>query len=243
MYWRILILVLLATTSATTAHAGIIFKKKPKPDPAQRVPELIGLVKTSTDESERSDAAEELRKYEPEAFPDIIPTLLEALQNDPKPSVRIAALTTLAKLRPVTQEVGMALEQALAKDSSVRVRLQARSALLGYHWAGYRTPKKDEKGPTPPPTTTKEPPLAPPPGTPLEPLPTGGPDLVPPPTTGSQPLTPPTPLPPPMSAESRRMPVGPRVPEPLFPRRKPAVPPVPVSTPTPKQGPDLGAPY
>ncbi|MFM7152349.1 MAG: hypothetical protein ACKO23_21180, partial [Gemmataceae bacterium] len=40
--------------------------------------------------------------------------------------------------------------------SSMRVRLQARSALLSYHWAGYRNGKKDDVPPLTPPG--KEPP-------------------------------------------------------------------------------------
>src|SRR6202035_4586739 len=41
--------------------------------------------------------------------------------------------------------------------SSMRVRLQARSSLLQYHWAGYRSEGKPVNVPVP---QTKEPPLA-----------------------------------------------------------------------------------
>src|SRR5437762_283646 len=135
---RCLVILLSAALLAVPARAGIIFKKKPKPEPAQRVPELLELARTSPDESKRSDAVDEMRKYDPQQFPDMVPVLLGVLQNDAKPSVRISAVSTLAHFRPVSQEVGQALEQALAKDSSMRVRLQARSSLLQYRWAGYR---------------------------------------------------------------------------------------------------------
>ncbi|MBI1914294.1 MAG: HEAT repeat domain-containing protein [Planctomycetes bacterium] len=160
MKWqRILALVTTAAALATPVQAGIFFgKKKPTPvDPNQRVPELLGVVKTSPDEHKRSQAAEELRKYDPQAYPDIVPVLIDVLASDSKPSVRVEAAQTLGKLRPVSLAVGQALEQALAKDTSMRVRLQARSSLLQYHWSGYRTPKKDVN----PAPQTKEPPLAP----------------------------------------------------------------------------------
>ncbi len=160
MKWqRILAFVMTAAALATPAQAGFLFgKKKTAPvDPNQRVPELLAVIKTSPDEHKRTQAAEELRKYDPQAFPEIVPVLIDVLANDPKPSVRVEAVQTLGKLRPISPAVGQALEQALAKDTSMRVRLQARSSLLQYHWSGYRTPKKDANPPQ-----TGEPPLAPP---------------------------------------------------------------------------------
>lgn len=181
MKGQFLVAALLAVALTTTARAGILFKKKKPPvDANQRVPELIGQVKTSPDEHQRSQAAQELRQYDPIAFPDIVPVLLDVLANDPKPPVRAEAAHSLSKLRPVSVMVGQALEQALAKDKSMRVRLQARSALLQYRWAGYRTPKKTDIPPQ-----TQEPPLAPP----LPGPPTGkGPPPLPP---TPQPVTPP----------------------------------------------------
>src|SRR5262249_24186660 len=129
----------LAAALARPAGAGIIFGRKGKkpPTPAERVPELIVTVKTDRDENKRAKAAEELRQYDPAAFKDIVPVLIDVLLNDKKPAVRAEAAQSLGKLRPVSQQAGMALEQALAKGPSMRVRLQARSSLLQYHWAGY----------------------------------------------------------------------------------------------------------
>ena len=189
MYGRRCLIVLLSAVLLTApARAGILFGKKKavKVEPAQRVPELIGLVKSSPDESKRSEAVDELRKHDPKQFPDLMPVLIEVLQSDPKPSVRAAALSALSKFRPVSQEVGLALEQALAKDTSMRVRLQARSALLHYHLAGYHSPKKD--GPQLPPPDGK---------------------ATVPPVSTSPPLVPaPPPVPTPMSG-AQRLPVGP----------------------------------
>lgn len=153
---RIVLVVLLIPCFVAPLSAGIIFGRKAKPNPKERVPELIAIVKTDGDENKRAHAAEELRQYDPSAFPEIVPVLIDVLMNDKKPSVRAEAAQSLGKLRPVSQSAGLALEQAVAKDTSMTVRLQARSALLGYRWAGYRSIKKEE--PILP--TAKEPPLA-----------------------------------------------------------------------------------
>src|SRR5205085_8876672 len=110
------------------------------------------------DENKRARAAEELRQYDPAAFPDIVPVLIDVLVNDKKPAVRAEAAQSLGKLRPVSQQAGQALEYALTKDPSMRVRLQARSALMQYHWSGYRSASK--KDAPPPPLESKEPPPA-----------------------------------------------------------------------------------
>ena len=154
---RLPVVCLLLAVLVSQASAGI-FNKKNKPSPNERVPELLTVVKSDGDEHKRTAAAEELRQYDPKKFPNIVPTLIDVLMTDPKPSVRSEAAQTLSKLRPVSKEVGMALEQAVAKDTSMRVRLQARSALLQYHWHGYHGGK--DSGPAP--TQSPEPPLAPP---------------------------------------------------------------------------------
>lgn len=153
--WLLVFLTLTALAGRAPAGFGFLFGKRgPKPDPVQRVPALIVTLKTEKDESKRAEAAEELRQYNAAAFPDLIPALIDVLRNDPKPAVRAEAAQSLGKMRPVSPAAGFALEQAVDKDASMRVRVQARSALMQYHWAGYRSPKKGE------PPQTKEPPLA-----------------------------------------------------------------------------------
>jgi hypothetical protein len=140
------------------SSAGVIFGKKNKrpTTPVDRVPELLSIVKTDGDESKRAAAAQELRQYDPAQYPGIIPVLVDVLLTDKKPGVRAEAAQSIGKLRPISQQAGTALEQALANDSSMRVRLQARSSLLQYHWSGYHSTKKDDLMPQ----QTKEPPLA-----------------------------------------------------------------------------------
>jgi hypothetical protein len=145
---------------ATPAHAQLFFKKT-RPVPAQRVPELILTLKTETDERKRAQAAEELREYDARTFAEIVPVLIDVLHNDKKTGVRLEALNSLARLRPVSQPAGQAIEYAASSDESAWVRLQAKSALLKYHLAGYRASSKNEPSVFQP--TTQEPPLAEPP--------------------------------------------------------------------------------
>ena len=139
----------LGLTLAATVQAGPLFswRKAEKPDPKVRVPELLQILKSDKDEIKRSNAAVELRQYDAGAFPDMVPALINALFTDTRAGVRIDAAQTLSKIRPVSQTIGEALEQAMEKDVSMRVRLQARSSLLSYQWAGYRGGKKPEAGP------------------------------------------------------------------------------------------------
>lgn len=158
--FRLLLVPLILAGMVAPASAGIFFNKRPKANPAERVPTLIATAKTDPEEKKRAAAAAELREFDPAAYPEIIPVLIDLVQNDAKPGVRLEAVQSLAKLRPVSQQVGFALEQAADQDKSLRVRLQARSSLLQYHLAGYRSPKKDEIPAAPSGPKTEEPPLA-----------------------------------------------------------------------------------
>ncbi len=192
MKHRVVLVLLLAPLLTAPASAGLFFgnKKPDKPNPADRVPELIKVIETDGDEDKRMAAVAELRDYDPAQFPDLATTLIDALLNDKKPGVRAEAAQSLGKIRPVSDPVGEALEQSLAKDSSMRVRLQARSALLQYRWSGWKepVPKKDDiptaRPKDPPPVQSKEPPIGPAPRLDLQPAPAGpqvGPTLNPPP--------------------------------------------------------------
>lgn len=140
------------------ASAGI-FSKHAKANPADRVPALIATLRSDADEHKRSAAAEELRQYDPALFPEILPTLADVSQHDPKSGVRIDALQSLAKLRPISQRAGSAIEQA-THDDTMRVRMQARTLLWQYHLAGYHGSKTPDLAVTPTTVHTEEPPLA-----------------------------------------------------------------------------------
>jgi hypothetical protein len=135
-----------------------LFGKKTKVNPAERVPELIVKLKTEQDDRKRAGAATELGTFDGAAFPEIVPVLVDSLQNDPKYTVRMDAASSLGTLRPVSQLAGQALERAVSSDESLRVRLHAKGILMRYRMAGYSpVPKGNPATPTGP--KTAEPPL------------------------------------------------------------------------------------
>jgi hypothetical protein len=220
---RLLLILLLAPLCAAPARAGILFNRKAKPTPNERVPQLLQILKTDGDENKRVSAAEELRQYDPTQFPEMIPALLDALMTDKKPSVRAEAAQTLGKLRPVSQQVGQALEYARDKDAAMRVRLQARSSLLDYRWHGYKPGKNDLPG-----ANVKEPPLVDkPPQPPQHPQPPQ--QAVKPVEQPVKPVEPRVVVPPPDAKELQPTPVVP--PQPNRPQRMPSGPSQPGASP------------
>jgi hypothetical protein len=143
MSWsRALLLPLVLAALASPASAGL-FSRKAKPNPGDRVPELLLQLQTAQDEGVRTAAAEELRQYDAKEFPRIIPALIDAVGRDASPTVRTEAATSLGKLRPISQQAGYALEQAQNNDAAMRVRLAARQSLWQYHLVGYRGGKAE----------------------------------------------------------------------------------------------------
>ncbi len=106
---------------------------------SERVKELLQTLKTSGDEGLRIGAVDELRLLDTQSNAPVVAALVETLKTDRKPGVRAEAAVSLARMRPVRTEIGHALEYTIAKDASMRVRMQARSALLQYNLAGYRS--------------------------------------------------------------------------------------------------------
>jgi hypothetical protein len=191
--WRIVLSVfLLVACLPDRASAQLqLFGKRPKVNPQERVPELLGKVKSDKEERQRISAASELRQYDGAAFPQIAFTLIDVMQSDASSSVRLEAAVSLARLRPSTQEASQALQQAASKDSSLRVRMQARTSLMFYHVSN--SPRKTEpQGPILPTTPMSNPVVTPTQGT----APANGPPLVMPrplPNGPRQPATFPTP--------------------------------------------------
>lgn len=160
---RLLLIVTVLVATAAPGWAGIIFNRKPKANPAGRIPQLVYQLKMDQDERKRAAAAEELRNYDGGAHPEIINALIDSALSDPKPSVRSEAVQSLAKIRPISQRAGWALEQIAANDAAVRLQVQARSALLAYRLGGYRSSKDGEPPVEGKSLKTEEPPLAGPP--------------------------------------------------------------------------------
>jgi hypothetical protein len=138
MTWpRILLVPLVVAALAPSAPAGI-FSRKTKPNPAERVPELLIQLKSGHDEGQRLAAADELRQYDPKSYPEIVTGLIDALGRDASPAVRAEAASSLGRLRPISQQAGVALEQSQTNDAIMKVRLAARQSLWQYHLVGYR---------------------------------------------------------------------------------------------------------
>lgn len=140
---------------AGPALAGIFFGKNTKPNPAERVSQLLVTLRTDADENKRTNAAKGLSEFDAKAFPQMVPLLIDALKHEQKVGVRVEVVQTLGKLRPISQEAGMAIEAALG-DPSWRVRWQARQSLLGYRISGYRSPPKPEEVSSPAPSGSKQ---------------------------------------------------------------------------------------
>jgi hypothetical protein len=146
---RILAVSVVLAAFAPQASAGF-FSRKPKANAIDRVPELLAQLRTAADEGQRATAAEELREFDGKSYPEIAPALVEALGRDTSPAVRAEAATSLGKLRPISQQNGYVLEQALNNDTSGRVRMAARQALWSYHLVGYRSSRPNDQTPEPP---------------------------------------------------------------------------------------------
>src|SRR6478672_5833822 len=98
--------------------AQMLLSKKSKVNPTQRVPELILTLKTEPDERKRVQAVTELRDFDITTFNEIVPILAEVLVTDKSANVRMEAITSLSRIRPVTQIAGHAIEKAAAEDES-----------------------------------------------------------------------------------------------------------------------------
>jgi hypothetical protein len=151
-----------------SAHAQFLWnpfrKVPPPPPPAERVGQLVGIIKGDPDERKRAQAAKELSDFDTKAFPEIVPVLAEAAQNDLRAGVRAEAVSSLVRVRPVSPLAGQAIEHAAAKDENWRNKMSAQAALVRYRLAGYSpsAARNEVKPPTPPAVAnqSQEPPLA-----------------------------------------------------------------------------------
>jgi hypothetical protein len=206
-------------------QAGI-FKRPNKPDPAEHVPALINTLKNDSDERKRANAAEELHEYDLRTYPDIMPALIEALRNDRSTSVRVEAVNSIRKSRPITQPASYAMHQAAKNDPSFQVRLKARDAIFVWNVLGLTSVQMPEKPAT---TQTEEPPLA------VSPMQAQrGNNMIPP--------QPPTPT---IDKETGPLPAPPLMPGPSTSRPRPLLQLIPIKNNKPKpadDGPSLNPP-
>ncbi len=155
MRYRLILSSLLTLGVAMPVAAGPFSKKPAKIDPAIHVPALLTVLKDDKDEKNRANAASSLRDFDAKAFPDILAALAESLQSDPSTHVREEAAEAIGKIRPITPKAGYALEQSLANEKSIAVKLAVRRALLQYRVLGYFAANKTETA-----SQSAEPPFA-----------------------------------------------------------------------------------
>jgi HEAT repeats len=127
-------------------------KKKDEPAPA-RAKQLVDTLRSDPDEKKRKAAAEELAEYDPRGNAEVMAGLIASLRQDPAVSVRVASADTIGKLKPVSAQAGVALEEAVQADPSENVRKAAQGALFQYHLNGYKATATAA-------TQSAEPPLA-----------------------------------------------------------------------------------
>jgi len=116
-----------------------LFGLKKKDDQApSKTKQLLETLKADTDEKKRKSAAEDLADVDPRANPDVMAGLIASLRQDPAVAVRTAAAETIGKLKPVSAQAGVALEEAVQSDPADGVRKAAQAALFQYHLNGYK---------------------------------------------------------------------------------------------------------
>lgn len=134
--YRICFLLIVFAAAASPASAQGLFGKKTQPIASKSVDQLIAVAQTSEDAGQRADAVQDLRDVSAATHPEIVPVLVNILQSDKSITVRIEAAQSLGRIRPVTKLASDALAEAAAKDSALRVRWQARTALTVLSFAG-----------------------------------------------------------------------------------------------------------
>jgi hypothetical protein len=225
-----------------------------KPDPNQKVKQLVATVQSDPDVDRRLAAVADLRSHDPRSNTDLIPALIGCLQKDPSPDVRARAAETLGGYRSVYQSAATALETVEQNDPDQTVRAAAKSALWQYGLNGYKpaapavsssTPEPPLAKPLPPSKSTgvARSPGGEPPFRPISQGPAGKGTAFPqsgePPLAASAPPPVPSTLPPPVAVPQRMpgklevaevKPPKATLPAPPLPERKPATPPKPVET-------------
>ncbi len=132
------LMVVMVLAWAAPAQAQWFFSKKQKPNPTQRVPELIVIVKTDADERKRTHAAEELREYDATVFTEIVPVLADVLLLDKKMNVRLEALNSLARIRPVSTTAGRAWKKPQRMMNRYGFACKRRRLCRNIIWRGIR---------------------------------------------------------------------------------------------------------
>lgn len=94
-----------------------------------KIHNLLEVLQHHVSSSQRVKAARELRSYDWQCHPDVVPVLADVLLIDCEKKVRKAVAETLAKLHPCDPTAQVALEQAAISDPDFWTRKRSRKAL------------------------------------------------------------------------------------------------------------------
>ncbi|MFO0863751.1 MAG: hypothetical protein U0744_03685 [Gemmataceae bacterium] len=151
-------LALSVSLAAAPAQAQIFFKK-PRPAPEtpqpsvptpqqaaamerQKIVEAMNAAKSDPDERKRSRAIAGLESIDAKAYPEVLAALSEIASRDAQAHIRADAMSSLARIRPMSGVAAQTLEKAAEGDASWRNRVHAKTLSLRYNLT-YR-PNKDE---------------------------------------------------------------------------------------------------
>ncbi|MBX9679316.1 MAG: hypothetical protein K2X38_11185 [Gemmataceae bacterium] len=151
-------LALSVSLGAAPAQAQIFFKK-PRPAPEtpqtpaptpqqlmaseqQKIAEAIYAAKSDPDDRKRTRSIGALEGVDAKAHPEVLATLAEIAIRDAQPHLRADAMSSLARIRPMSGIAAQTLEKAAEGDAAWRNRVHAKTLSLRYNLT-YR-PTKDE---------------------------------------------------------------------------------------------------
>ncbi|MFN4258649.1 MAG: HEAT repeat domain-containing protein [Gemmataceae bacterium] len=227
MRWHHSFFVLLIwATALEPASAGIIFNRQNNQQGSSNGPKIFRLFKGKNNEpppNQHHQPTNSMYPHQPAPAvqPNGMDGMVQTLQHSPDAEQRYHAAVQLGKMRPFPPAVSAVLQQAANNDSSMKVRVAAKTALMQQQINGFINDKMQQVPRVNPPTmprqpTTQEPPLAEPlPAPPASPAPP--PRLVPQPAPAVPPswrgpTTTEPPLAPPAPSSSNYAPRGPVVP-------------------------------
>jgi len=102
-------------------------QQPPKPEPAQRVKQLVVSLQSDPDVTHRKAAVDELRAADARGTAEVLAALASSLQRDPSPAVRSAVAEALGEAK--SGSVAAVLAEVEKSDPDASVRAAAKTAL------------------------------------------------------------------------------------------------------------------
>jgi len=102
-------------------------QQQSKPDPAQRVKQLVGTLQTDPDVAHRKAAVDDLSAADARGNAEVVAALTGSLQRDPSPAVRAAVAQALGEAK--SAGAAAVLAEVEKSDPDAGVRAAAKTAL------------------------------------------------------------------------------------------------------------------